>query len=113
MTRVLIKDFLKPPKERSASTRPQGRRVRLFMLKNWSDVDQFTVMFEKGLRATISFMDEAFAKLLEGYSLDEFAEKVKFGRLSEYNEQLLVKAVSNRLAHRGGSVGRNEHKAKE
>ena len=113
MTRVLIKDFLKPPKERSASTRPQGKRVRLFILENWPDVDQFNVMFEKGLRATISFMDEAFAKLLEGYSLDEFAEKVKFGRLSEYNEQLLVKAVSNRIVHGGSAVDKSKQKAKK
>ena len=113
MTRVLIKDFLKPPKEISASTRPQGRRVRLFMLKNWSDVDQFTVMFEKGLRATISFMDEAFAKLLDDYTLDEFAKKVKFDNLSEYNEILLIKAISNRLTHGKSAVDKSKQKAKK
>ena len=113
MTRVLIKDFLKPPKETSASTRPQGRRVRQFMLKNWPEVDQFTVMFEEGLRATISFMDEAFAKILDKYTIDEFAKKVRFDNLSEYNVLLLGKAVINRLAHKSNSTGRNKHKAKE
>ena len=99
MTRVLIKDFLKPSKEKWASTRPQGKRVRQFMSKNWVDVDQFTVVFEKGLRATISFMDEAFAKLLDDHNPNEVLNKIRLQNASEYNQYLFFKVLRNRLAH--------------
>jgi uncharacterized protein (DUF1330 family) len=99
MTQVAIKDFLNPPTETSASTRTIGEKVRNFIEEHWDSSDKIVVEFEPDLKATISFMDEAFAKLLDTHTPEEFLNKVSFKDLSEYNQSLVLKVLRNRMAH--------------
>ena len=99
MTRLAIRDYLNPPEEKTASTRPQGEKVRRAILENWDTADKIIVVFEENLRATISYMDEAFAKLLDVHQWEEFRAKLKFEHLSDYNKLLLAKTIRNRLTH--------------
>ena len=101
MTRVAIRDYLNPPEEMTASSRPQGEKVRLDILNDWDCADRIVVVFDEGLRATISFMDEAFAKLLDEHNWEDFTTKLRFESLSAYNKQLLTKTLRNRLTHAG------------
>jgi hypothetical protein len=99
MTQVTIKDFLNPPIETSASTRTLGEKVRNFIEEHWDSSDKIVVEFEPEIKATISFMDEAFAKLLDKHAPEDFLKKVSFKNLSEYNQFLILKVMRNRMAH--------------
>lgn len=99
MTQVVIKNFLDPPRVTSASSRTTGEKVRQFIEEHWDSSDKIVIEFEPDIKTTISFMDEAFAKLLNNHSPQEFLDKISFQNLSDYNKSLILKVIANRVAN--------------
>ncbi len=70
------------------TTLPQGRRseggmvggeeLRKKIEEAWDRYEKINISFDNIVKMTRTFTDEAFAKLLENHSLEEFNQKVYF-----------------------------------
>lgn len=57
---------------------PAGDTVRKLILDNWEKYEKLNIYFDGIVQMTRPFCDEAFAKILEERSLEEFNEKLFF-----------------------------------
>ena len=57
---------------------PAGDTIRKLILDNWDKYEKVSIYFDGIVQMTRPFCDEAFAKLLEDYTLEEFNEKLHF-----------------------------------
>lgn len=57
---------------------PAGDTIKNLILKNWDEYEKIAIYFEGVVQMTKPFADEAFAKVLEVHSLDEFNQKLHF-----------------------------------
>ncbi len=57
---------------------PAGDTVRKLILDNWEKYEKLSIYFDGIVQMTRPFCDEAFAKILEERSLEEFNEKLFF-----------------------------------
>lgn len=55
-----------------------GDTIRNLIEDNWDKYEKISVFFEGIVKMTRPFVDEAFAKLLEKRSLEEFNQKMHF-----------------------------------
>jgi hypothetical protein len=55
---------------------PSAESLRKHVLDNWDKYERISILLDNVVQMTRPFMDEAFAKLLEGHSLDEFNLKI-------------------------------------
>jgi len=55
-----------------------GDAVRKLITENWDQYEKVVISFDGIAKMTRVFVDEAFARLLEEYSLDEINQKVFF-----------------------------------
>lgn len=55
-----------------------GDTIRNLIEENWDKYEKISVFFEGIVKMTRPFVDEAFAKLLEKRSLEEFNKKMHF-----------------------------------
>ena len=67
-----------PAGRTSEDGEPAGDTIRKLMVENWDKHEKILVYFEGVVQMTRPFVDEAFAKLLEGYTLDQFNQKLHF-----------------------------------
>ena len=66
---------------------PAGDTIRRRILDNWDKYEKVNLYFEGVFQMTRPFCDEAFAKVLEEHSLEEFNEKAPFpGRQRPHRE---------------------------
>ncbi|MDP6711676.1 MAG: DUF4325 domain-containing protein [Nitrospinaceae bacterium] len=57
---------------------PAGDTVRKLILDNWEKYEKLSIYFDGIVQMTRPFCDEAFAKILDERSLEEFNEKLFF-----------------------------------
>jgi hypothetical protein len=55
---------------------PSAESLRKLVLDNWDRYQRISISLDNVVQMTRPFMDEAFAKLLEDHSLDEFNQKI-------------------------------------
>jgi len=57
---------------------PAGDTIRNLILDNWDKYEKVSIHFDGIMKMTRPFCDEAFAKILEIHTLEEFNEKLHF-----------------------------------
>ncbi len=70
---------------------PSAESLRKHILSNWHRYEKISILLDNVVQMTRPFLDEAFAKLLEEHSLDEFNQKI---HLPDAKENL-VKDLNN------------------
>ncbi len=76
---------------------PAGDTVRKLIDDHWDTCEKIVVSFDGIAKMTRPFMDEAFAKLLETHTLEEFNKKVFFPDASDGIVKALNEAFKLRL----------------
>ena len=76
---------------------PAGDTILNLILDNWDKVEKITVYFEGIAQMTRPFMDEAFGKILETHSLDDFNQKLHFPDASDQIVKALNGAIKLRM----------------
>ncbi|MBI4385113.1 MAG: STAS-like domain-containing protein [Nitrospinae bacterium] len=76
---------------------PAGDTVRKLISDHWDKCERIVVSFDGIAKMTRPFMDEAFAKLLETHTLEEFNKKVFFPDASDGIVKALNEAFKLRL----------------
>jgi len=57
---------------------PAGDTIRKLILENWDNYKKLNIYFDGIVQMTRPFCDEAFAKILEEHTLEEFNDKLYF-----------------------------------
>ena len=57
---------------------PAGDTIQKLILDNWDKYQKVSIYFDGVVQMTRPFCDEAFAKILEARTLEEFNEKLHF-----------------------------------
>ena len=86
-----------PAGRKSEDGEPAGDTIRNLILENWDDYEKISVYFEGIVQMTRPFVDEAFAKVLEVHSLDEFNQKLYFPDSNDRIVKSLNDAIKLRL----------------
>ncbi len=86
-----------PAGRTSEDGEPAGDTIKKLMLDNWEKYEQIIVYFEGVVQMTRPFVDEAFAKLLEVYTLDQFNQKLHFPDANDRIVKSLNDAIKLRL----------------
>lgn len=76
---------------------PAGDTILNLICDNWDKYEKIGVYFEGIAQMTRPFMDEAFGKVLEKHSLDDFNKKLHFPDASDQIVKALNMAVKLRL----------------
>ena len=76
---------------------PSGETFRQHILDNWDKYEKINILFEGIVKMTRTFVDEAFARLLEERSLEEFNQRIHFPDAKEMNVQELNSAIKIRM----------------
>lgn len=76
---------------------PSAESFRKHVLENWDQYERISIMFDSVVEMTRPFLDEAFAKLLEDHSLEEFNQKIFFPDAKENTVKDLNNAFKIRL----------------
>lgn len=81
-------------------SREHGRKIRKIIEQLFKIKDKITIDFSNLSVASPSFIDEAFAKLLLKYSLDELRAKLSFVNMTDFDRALLNDLVRARIRER-------------
>ena len=65
---------------------PAGDTIRNLIFDNWDKYEKVSIYFDGVVQMTRPFCDEAFGKILEVYTLEEFNDKLHF---PDANERIL------------------------
>jgi len=57
---------------------PAGDTIRNLIFDNWDKYEKVSIYFDGVVQMTRPFCDEAFGKILEAYTLEEFNDKLHF-----------------------------------
>ncbi|MCF8721392.1 STAS-like domain-containing protein [Nitrospina gracilis] len=76
---------------------PSAESLRKYILDNWDKYAKISISFELIVKITRTFYDEAFAKLLEDKTLDEFNAKIYFPDAKESFVKEMNQAFKLRL----------------
>ena len=78
--KVSIYDFTKTqsPEGRTSDDGTGADDLRNFLADNWDHHEKIVILFEGIVKMSRVFIDEAFAKLLDNHTLDEFNQKIFF-----------------------------------
>lgn len=89
---------------------PSAESLRKHILENWDRYERISISLDSVVQMTRPFLDEAFAKLLEEHSLDDFNQKVHFPDAKEN----MVKDLNNAFKIRMKIIqSKKEQKADE
>lgn len=88
---------------------PSAETLRKHILANWDKYERISILLDNIVQMTRPFLDEAFAKLLEERSLDEFNQKI---HLPDAKENL-VKDLNNAFKIRMKIIQSQREKEKE
>ena len=86
-----------PAGRTSEDGEPAGDTIRKLMVENWDKHEKILVYFEGVVQMTRPFVDEAFAKLLEVYTLDLFNQKLHFPDANDRIVKSLNDAIKLRM----------------
>ncbi|CCQ90714.1 hypothetical protein NITGR_360052 [Nitrospina gracilis 3/211] len=76
---------------------PSAESLRHYILENWDKYRKISISLESIVKITRTFYDEAFAKLLEDKTLEEFNEKIYFPDAKEAFVKEMNQAFKLRL----------------
>ena len=76
---------------------PAGDTIKNLILENWDKYEKLSIYVEGIVQMTKPFVDEAFAKVLETHSLDEFNQKLHFPDANDRIVKSLNEAIKLRL----------------
>ena len=76
---------------------PAGDTIKNLILENWDKYEKISIYFDGVVQMTRPFVDEAFAKVLETRSLDEFNQKLHFPDSNDRIVKSLNDAIKLRL----------------
>ena len=76
---------------------PGGDTIRDLILGNWDQYEKINIHFDGIAKMTRPFVDEAFAKILECKTLDEFNQKLYFPDASDTIVRDLTQAIKLRI----------------
>ncbi|GJL79417.1 MAG: hypothetical protein NPINA01_24060 [Nitrospinaceae bacterium] len=76
---------------------PAGDTILNLICDNWDKYEKINVYFEGIAQMSRPFIDEAFAKILETHTLDEFNSKLYFPDASDKIVQALSGAIKLRI----------------
>ena len=85
-----------PAGRASEGGEPAGDTIKNLILENWDKYEKLAIYFEGVVQMTRPFVDEAFAKLLEEHSLDEFNQKLHFPDSNDRIVKSLTDAIKLR-----------------
>ena len=85
-----------PAGRTSEEGEPAGDTIKNIILENWDKYEKISVYFEGVVQMTRPFVDEAFAKLLEAHTLDEFNQKLHFPDSNDRIVKSLTDAIKLR-----------------
>ena len=97
---VNIKEFLGtdyPQGRTSDDGSPSAETLRRHIMDNWDKYQKITISFDAIVKMTRTFVDEAFAKILEDRTMDEFNEKLFFPDAQEPQVRALNVALKLRM----------------
>ncbi len=83
-----------------------GDAVHKIIKENWDKYDTINIIFDGIAQMTRGFIDEAFSKLLEDHSLEEFNDKIFFPDAKE----AIVKALNASFKLRMKIISSNKEK---
>ena len=86
-----------PAGRMSEDGEPAGDTIKSLILENWDKYEKLSIYFEGVVQMTRPFVDEAFAKVLETHSLDEFNQKLHFPDSNDRIVKSLNDAIKLRL----------------
>ena len=86
-----------PAGRTSEDGEPAGDTIKSLILENWDKYEKLSIYFEGVVQMTRPFVDEAFAKVLEIHSLDEFNQKLHFPDSNDRIVKSLNDAIKLRL----------------
>jgi len=86
-----------PSGRNSEDGSPAGDTILSLICDNWDKVEKINVSFEGIAQMTRPFLDEAFGKVLEKHSLDEFNAKLYFPDANDQIVKALNAAIKLRL----------------
>ena len=86
-----------PAGRTSEDGEPAGDTIKSLILENWDKYEKLSIYFEGVVQMTRPFVDEAFAKVLETHSLDEFNQKLHFPDSNDRIVKSLNEAIKLRL----------------
>ena len=86
-----------PAGRTSEEGEPAGDTIKNLINDNWEKYEKISIYFEGVVQMTRPFVDEAFAKLLETHSLDEFNQKLHFPDSNDGIVKSLNDAIKLRL----------------
>lgn len=81
-------------------SREHGRKIRKIIEQLLKIKDKITIDFSNLSIASPSFIDEAFAKLMLKYPVDEIRAKLSFVNMTEFDRALLNDLVRARIRER-------------
>ena len=85
---------------------PAGDTIRKLILDNWDKYEKVSVYFDGIVQMTRPFCDEAFGKILEQHSLEEFNDKIHF---PDSNDRI-VKQLNNAIKIRMKIIKSNKER---
>ncbi len=77
-------------------SREDGKKIRKVIELFWKSKDKIIVDFSNSSIASPSFFDEAFAKLILKYPLDEVKKKLSFKEMTKFDRAMLNDLVMMR-----------------
>ncbi len=86
-----------PAGRTSEDGEPAGDTIKSLILENWDKYEKLSIYFEGVVQMTKPFVDEAFGKVLETHSLDEFNQKLHFPDSNDRIVKSLNDAIKLRL----------------
>ena len=86
-----------PAGRMSEDGEPAGDTIKSLILENWDKYEKLSIYFEGVVQMTKPFVDEAFGKVLETHSLDEFNQKLHFPDSNDRIVKSLNEAIKLRL----------------
>ena len=86
-----------PAGRTSEDGEPAGDTIKSLILENWEKYEKLSIYFEGVVQMTKPFVDEAFGKVLETHSLDEFNQKLHFPDSNDRIVKSLNDAIKLRL----------------
>ncbi len=88
---------------------PSAETLKKHILDNWDKYERISISLDSVVQMTRPFLDEAFAKLLEDHSLNDFNQKVHFPDAKEN----IVKDLNNAFKIRLKIIQSKRDKDKE
>ena len=97
--KINVFEFIKDPlpEGRTADNGTGADDLRAYILENWNKYEKIVISFDGIVKMSRVFIDEAFAKILELYTVDDFNKRMFFPDAKEGTLKAMNNAFKLRL----------------